>query len=162
MHSFLHLTSFKIYNIFLLFIFSIVVNNNLPSLFSTLFYCIFYLFIIYLGIYYYRKSLFFIYFVYGLLLDILLLNEIGPHLLVLIITLFFFNFSLKLLYNLSSMKVYLLIILLQIFMMFLQMIISSLFYNINFNFLHFAQIIILTLFVSYPIFLFFSKLDKIK
>ena len=162
MLSFLHLNSFKIFNVFLLFIFSVVVNNNLPSLLSTSFYCIFYLFIIYLGIFHYRRSLFLIYFVYGLLLDILLLNEIGPHLLVFIFTLFFLNFSFKYLYNLSSIKVYLFIIFLQILMIFIQIIISYLIFNINFNTIYFLEIIFLTLALSYPIFLFFSKLDQFK
>ena len=162
MHPFLHLTSFKIYNVFLLFVFSVVVNNNLPSLFSTAFYCIFYLFIIYLGIYYYRKALFLLYFIYGLLLDILLLNEIGPHLFTFIIILFLLNFFVKFLYNLSSIKVYFLIIVLQILMIFFQMIISTLIFNINFNSIYFAQIVILTILLSYPSFLFFSRLDQFK
>ena len=160
MLSLLHLNSFKIYNVFLLFIFSVVVNNNLPSLLSTSFYCIFYLFIIYLGIYHYRKLLFFIYFIYGLLLDILLLNEIGPHLLVFIFTLFFLYFSSRYLYNLSSIKVYLFIIFLQILMIFLQMMIGYLLFDINFSSMFFLEIILLTLLLSYPIFIFFSKLDQ--
>ena len=160
MLSIINLNSFKIFNIFLLFIFSIVVNNNLPALLSTSFYCIFYLFIIYLGIYHNRKSLFLIYFIYGLLLDILLLNEIGPHLVVFILTLFVLNFSLKFLYNLSSMKVYLFIIFLQILMIFIQLIINLLLFEIDFNYKYLFEIILLTLALSYPIFLFFSRLDK--
>ena len=156
----MHLNSFKIFNVFLIFIFSVVVNNNLPSLLSTSFYCIFYLFIIYLGIYYHKKSLFLIYFIYGLLLDILLLNEIGPHLLVFICTLFFLNYFLRFLYNLSSTKVYLFIIFLQILMIFIQMMISYLLFDIFFNFMYFIEIILLVLVLSYPIFLFFSKLDQ--
>ena len=155
MHSFLHLTSFKIYNIFLFFIFSVIVSSNIPLVFSTIFYCIFYLIIIYLGFYYYKKSLFLIYFIYGLLLDILMLNEIGPHLLVFTITLFFLNFSLKFLINLSSLKIYSLIIIIQILMIFLQMVISLLFFDIDFKFIYFLQIIIFTLLLSYPVFLFF-------
>ena len=160
MLSSLHLNSFKIYNIFLIFIFSIIISNNLPILLSTSFYCIFYLFIIYLGIYHYQKSLFFIFFIYGLLLDILLLNEIGPHLLVFSFILLFFKFSLKFLYNLSSIKVYFFIIILQILMIFMQMILSYLFFSINIDFMSFFEIVILTLVLSYPIFLFFSKIDK--
>lgn len=160
MLPYLHLTSYKIFNIFLLFIFSIIINNNLPSLFLNSFYCIFYLFIIYLGIFHYRKSLYLIYFIYGILLDIFLLNEIGPHLLVFIFTLLFLNFSLKYLFNLSSIKVYFFIIFLQILMIFIQMVISYFSFNIIFNLNHFIEIIFLTLFLSFPIFLFFSKIDK--
>ena len=156
----MHLNSFRIFNVFLIFIFSVVVNNNLPSLLSTSFYCIFYLFIIYLGIYYYKNSLFLIYFIYGLLLDILLLNEIGPHLLVFICTLFFLKYILRFLYNLSSIKVYLFIIFLQILMIFTQMMISYLLFDIFFNYINLIEIILLVLVLSYPIFLFFSKLDQ--
>ena len=162
MLSYLHLTSFKVFNIFLLFVFSVVVNNNLPLILSTTFYCIFYLFIIYLGIFYLRKSLFLIFFIYGLLLDIFLLNEIGPHLLIFIITLFLLNFFSRFLYSLSSMKVYLFIIFLLIMMIFFQMLFSFIFINISLNFMHLFQILIITVVVSYPIFLFFDKLDKFR
>ena len=160
MPSFLHLNSFKIFNIFLFFLFSVIINNNLPHLFSIIFYCIFYFFIIYLGIFYYRKSLFLIYFIYGLLLDILLLNEIGPHLLVFMFILLLLSFSLKFLYNLSSIKIYFLIILLQIIMIFVQMNLSYLLFNIDLDFVYFFKMILMSLILSYPIFLFFSKLDR--
>ena len=162
MLSKLHLNSFKIYNLFILFIFSVVVNNNLPSLMSTAFYCIFYLFIIYVAIYHYKNLLFFIYFFYGLMLDILLLNEIGPHLLVFILFLFLLNFSLKFLYNLSSTKIYFFIISIQTIMILMLMSISYLFFSIDFNVLYMIQIILLTLVLSYPLFIFFSKIDKYK
>ena len=82
MRSFLHLTSFQVYNVILLVIFAIVVNpiNDLLILYYSL-YCVFHFLIIYLGIYHYRKSLYFIFFLYGLGLDLLWINEIGPHLL---------------------------------------------------------------------------------
>ena len=161
MPSFLHLNSFKIYNILLFFVFSIIVNNNLPNLLSTSFYCIFYLFIIYLGIFQNRISLYFIYFIYAIMLDILLLNEIGPHLIIFFLILVILNISFKYLYNLSSLKVYFLIILIQIFMISAQMVISYLFYNIHFNYNNFFEIIILSIILSYPILIIFSKLDKI-
>ena len=77
-----------------------------------------------------------------------------------ILTLFVLNFSLKFLYNLSSMKVYLFIIFLQILMIFIQMIINLLLFEIDFNYKYLFEIILLTLALSYPIFLFFSRLDK--
>ena len=162
MLSFLNLDSFKIFNIFLFFIFSVVINNYLPLLLSTSFYCIFYLFIVYMGFYHYRKILYLIFFVYGLFLDIFLINEIGPHLLVFIFTLFIINFLLKYLSSLSSIQIFLFMIFLQILMLFMQMFISYLFFSINFNFTHFIQIIFIISLLSYPIFLFFIKLDKFK
>ena len=162
MLSSLHLNPFKIYNIFLFVIFSVVVNNNLPSLFSICFYSFFYLILIYLGIFYYKKYLLIVYFIYGLLLDILLLNEIGPHLLVFALTFLLLTFSIKHFYNLSGIKIYLFIIFLQIFMIFLQMTIGYYLFNINFNFTYFIQMIFITLILSYPIFLLFFKIDRIK
>ena len=156
----LRLNSFKIYNIFILFIFSVVVNNKLPLLISSSFYCIFYLFIIYFAIFHYSKLLFFIYFIYGLLLDIFLLNEIGPHLLVLLSFLFFLNYFLKFLYNQSSNKIYLFIISIQIIMIFTLMLISYLFFDISFNFMNYFQMVLQTLILSYPVFLFFGKIDQ--
>ena len=138
MPLFLHLTSFKIYNIFLIFIFSIIVSNNLPPFLSTSFYCIFYFLIVYLSIFFFRKYLFFLYFIYGLLLDIFLLNEIGPHLLIFILSLIFLNFLFKFLSNLASIKVYFFMIFFQILMIFMQMIISYLLFDINFNFKNFV------------------------
>ena len=95
-------------------------------------------------------------------LDFFLLNEIGPHLIVFILFLFFLNVSLKFLYNLSSIKLYFFILFLQILMIFMQMIISLSLFNIGFNVMYFNEIIFLSIILSYPIFLFFSKLDVFK
>jgi len=163
MHSFLRLNSFKIYNILLIIVFSIIVNDNHSfPLIYTAFYCIFHFLIIYLGVYYYRKQLYFIYFLYGLGLDIFWLNEIGPHLIVFMSMLVFFNLSTKYFYNLSSFKIYVVLIIIQLTMISFEVFVSFFLLNFSFNLNYFIQIYLSTLLLSFPIFLFFSKIDKYK
>ena len=163
MPSFLHLNSFYVYNLLLIFIFSIIVNDNqsLSFLYSG-FYCIFSYLIIYLGIYYYNKFLYIIYFFYGLGLDILWLNEIGPHLLVFLLFLVFCKFIVKYLYNLSSFKIYIVLLILQLSMINFEILISYILFNFEYNLNYIFQLFITSLLLSVPIFIIFSKIDKIK
>ena len=161
MPKFLRLNSFKIYNILLFLVFSIITNtyNSIPLLYFS-FYCIFHIIFIYLVIYYYTNILYFIFFIYGLFLDIYLINEIGPHLLIIIFTLLFVNLSSKYLYSLSSFKVYIYIIILIIIMFSLEIFLSYLLFNNAFNVGLLLKLILLSLIISFPIFLIFSKIDK--
>ena len=163
MRSFLHLNSFYIYNFLLIIVFSIIVNDKHSfALIYSAFYCIFHFLIIYLGVYYYRKQLYFIYFLYGLGLDIFWLNEIGPHLIVFMSMLVFFNLSTKYFYNLSSFKIYVVLIIIQLTMISFEVFVSFFLLNFSFNLNYFIQIYLSTLLLSFPIFLFFSKIDKYK
>ena len=162
MQSILRLDSFKIYNIILLVSFSIIINsNNYSSLIHSIFYCILHFTLIYLCIYYYRKLLYPIFIIYGLFLDILLLNEIGPHLLVFILILSLLNLFSKYFYNLTSIKIYFFIIIIQLLFIFLEILLSFIFYNFNLDISYLIQLIIFTLIMSFPVFLFFSKIDQI-
>ena len=163
MRSLLHLNSFQVYNLLLIVFFSIIVNdNNSFSLIYSSFYCTFHFFLIYLGLYYYRKLLYLIYFLYGLGLDLLWLNEIGPHLLVFMFILVFFNLTSKHLYNLNSFKIYIVLLILQLFMISIEIFFSYLLFGFNFDLTYLFQIIILSLILSFPIFLIFSKIDQLK
>ena len=163
MRSILHLNSFKIYNIFLLFLFSIIINSQtLPLSISKIFYCLFFFILVYLGIYYFRNSLYLIYFLYGLFLDIFLLNSMGPHILVFIIYLFFISFCSKYLYNLSSIKIYLIILTLVLLMLFFQIFLTYLILDMNIFFINFFEVLIISIIFSFPVFLFFFKIDKFK
>jgi hypothetical protein len=163
MRSILHLNAFYIFNLLLIFIFSIIVNsNNSFSLVYTSLFCIFHFIIIYLGIYYYRKSLYLILFLYGLGLDILWLNEIGPHLIVFMFMLVFFNLTIKYWYNLNSYMIYSIILILQFIIITLEIIFSYMFFQHNISLEHFLQIFFISLIVSFPTFLFFSYIDKFK
>ena len=163
MRFILHLNAYYIYNLLLIFIFSIIVNsNNSFSLVYTSLYCIFHLLIIYLGIYYYRRSLYFILFLYGLGLDVLWLNEIGSHLIVFMFMLFFFHFSTKYWYNLNSYKIYIIILILQFIIISLEIMFSYLLFQYSISLNHFLQILFLSVALSFPTFLFFSYIDKFK
>ena len=163
MPSFLHLKSFYVYNLLLIFIFSIIVNDNqsLSFLYSG-FYCVFNYLIVYLGIYYYNKILYIIYFFYGLGLDIFWLNEIGPHLLVFLSFLAFSKFIVKYLHNLSYFKIYIVLLILQLSMINFEMLISYILFNFEFNSNYIFQLFITSFLLSVPIFIIFSKIDKIK
>lgn len=162
MLSYLHLNSFKLYNLLLIIIFSLLVNsNNGLDFINICLYSIYHFLIIYLGIYYYKKILFLIFFIYGLLTDIFLLNEIGPHLIIFLIFLLFISFVKKFLENLSSFKIYILILILHIIIISLENLISYIIFDYNIQLSYFVEIIIISLILSFPIFIFFSKIDRI-
>ena len=118
--------------------------------------------LIYLGLYYYRKLLYLIYFLYGLVLDILWLNEIGPHLIVFMFALLVLNISAKYLYNFSSFIIYIILLILQLFMMSIEMLLAYLLFGFNFDIIYLLNITILSLILSFPIFLIFFKIDQLK
>ena len=92
----MHLKSFIVYNLILLIIFSIITNSNHNfSIIYTSLYCAFHFLLIYLTIYHNKKILYLIYFFYGLFLDIIWLNEIGPHLITFMLMIGLLNLSLK-------------------------------------------------------------------
>ena len=163
MRSFLHLTSFQVYNIILLVIFAIVVNpiNDLLILYYAL-YCIFHFLLIYLGIYHYRKSLYIIFFLYGLGLDLLWINEIGPHLLTFLLLLLILQFFKKYIINFNYFRIYFFLILLQILMIFIELFLSFILFSYPINLFFMIKVLILSLVLSYPLFIIFSKIDLIK
>jgi cell shape-determining protein MreD len=161
MHLSKYFNSFIIYNIFLIIFFSLTVNG-LPifPIVNKIFYSIFHFLIIYLGIYYYRKKLYLIYFLYGLGFDLIWINEIGPHLIVFMLALMIFYLTFKYLNNLRKMNIYLMLLITQITMILFEMIISQLMFGFSFNLNYFLEIAFLSIIFSYPVFIIFSKIDK--
>ena len=102
-----------------------------------------------------------LYLLYGLLLDIFLLNQIGPHLTVFIILLLMISVIKNYLYNLSSIKVFYFIFSLIFVIYFFEMIIADLFFNYNFNFSNYFTVSITSSIILLPTTFLFSKLDKI-
>ena len=156
-----YFNSFIIYNILLIIFFSLTVNG-LPifPIVNKIFYSIFHFLIIYLGIYYYRKKLYLIYFLYGLGFDLFWINEIGPHLIVFMLALMIFYLTFKYLNNLRKMNIYLMLLITQITMILFEMIISQLMFGFSFNLNYFLEIAFLSIIFSYPVFIIFSKIDK--
>ena len=161
MHLSKYFNSFIIYNILLIIFFSLTVNG-LPifPIVNKIFYSIFHFLIIYLGIYYYRKKLYLIYFLYGLGFDLIWIHEIGPHLIVFMLALMIFYLTFKYLNNLRKMNIYLMLLITQITMILFEMIISQLMFGFSFNLNYFLEIAFLSIIFSYPVFIIFSKIDK--
>ncbi len=158
-----YLSSFIVYNFFLIIFFSLSVTSISSFLFvNSLFYVLLHYLLIYLGLYYYRQSLYIIYFLCGLGIDLLLINQIGPHLVVFMLLLIFFNMTQKFFKKLNSLKISIIIFLTQIVIIFSEMLITHFLFNYNFNILYFFQLILISLFSSYPILLLFSKVDNLK
>ena len=103
-----------------------------------------------------------VFFLYGLGLDLLWLNEIGPHLIMFLLYLFIVDSSHKYLYALSSIKIYVLIIIFQFLLIFCEIIISKILFDINQNLENLIKFVFYILILSYPSFFIFSKIDKIK
>ena len=162
MHLFLHLKNFHIYHLILFFIFCIIVNSNYSLYyFNYSLYCIFHFLLLYLSLYNYRKILYIIYFFYGLGMDIFWLNEIGPHLFTFMLILAVVNKSRKYLTNLSAFKIYIFILFLQLLMILVEKFISYILFSNPFDSMFFLKISIISIILSYPIFILFSKIDKI-
>ena len=157
-----YLVPFTYYNLILLLLFSLSAELIESFLFiNSVAYVSFHYVIIYLGLYYYRKILYIIYFLYGLGMDLLLINQIGIHLPVFMILLFFFKQTKKYLQNLNSKKIYLAILLIQIIIIFLEMIITSWFFGYTFDLYIYFKYILISLLISYPIFFIFIRIDKL-
>ena len=162
MQSFLHPKPFYILNLILFVIFCITVNpNNSFSIIYNSFYCIFHFLLIYLSIYHFNKILYLIYFAYGLILDILWFNEIGPHLLGFILMIAIVQISLKFLYNLNSLKIYFFLIVLQLLIIFSEMFLSYILFNYKLDTILVMETIIISITLSIPVFIIFSKIDEV-
>ena len=154
---------FVYYNIILLILFSLTVNYiESFSIINSISYSCLHLVIIYLSLYYFRKILYLVFFIIGLGTDLLLINQIGPHIFIFVFILFFFDRLKKYFIHLNSLKVYSFILIIHAFMVFFEMITSNLLFNYSFNTTAFVQLIFISLIFSFPIFLLFSKIDKIK
>jgi len=92
-------------NYYLIILFSLSVGSvESFSIINSISYIFLHFVIIYLGLYYYRRTLYSIYFLYGLGIDILLINQIGPHLFIFMTLLFFFYLTKKIFYSFKFSK----------------------------------------------------------
>ena len=117
-------------NIILIISFSISVNSFIlfPNI-NNAFYVLFHLTFIYLIFYHYHYYLYFLALIYGILFDILLLNNIGVHLITFISILLLFILLRKYLIKLSSYQIiFIYFITLIIFLLFEQLL-ANLLYN---------------------------------
>ena len=158
-----YLGSFTYYNLILFLLFSLSVSSiESFSIINSISYIFFHFVIIYLGLYYYRRVLYTIYFFYGLGIDVLLINQIGPHLFIFMALLLFLYSTKKYLNYLSSQKMYLLILFIQLLTILSEMLITNWLFNYDFDLDKYLIIFIISILSSYPIFFIFSKIDNLQ
>ena len=148
-------------NIILIISFSISVNSFIlfPNI-NNAFYVLFHLTLIYLIFYHYHYYLYFVALIYGILFDILLLNNIGVHLISFISILFSFILLRKYLIRLSSYQIiFIYFITLIIFLLFEQLL-ANLLYNYIINMNSFFNFVLISLIIFIPTVFLFTKLDK--
>ena len=148
-------------NIILIISFSISVNSFIlfPNI-NNAFYVLFHLTLIYLIFYHYHYYLYFVALIYGILFDILLLNNIGVHLISFISILFSFILLRKYLIRLSSYQIiFIYFITLIIFLLFEQLL-ANLLYNYKINMNSFFNFVLISLIIFIPTVFLFTKLDK--
>ena len=149
------------YHLFLFFTFSISMNNSFSMLYVNIFfYVLFHILIIYLAFYYFHYFLYFVYLFYGIFIDYLLLNQIGPHLIVFIFLIFFVSQFQKILINVRSNRILFLIIGTMYLMFLTEMILTELIANYNFDYMRLIQLFIIGTLIIYPIMILFSKIEK--
>ncbi len=158
-----HLKPINIYFILLIFSLAITVNAYPKFMFlNTIFYVFIHFIIIYIGIYYNNIYLYFVYFFSGIFLDIFLLNEIGPHAIVFMLLVFFFDKSQKILSTFNPFKI-IIVIFLSIFLsIFSEQIVSQILFNYKFSLFYYLKIILLSFILLFPTFYFFQKIDNFK
>ena len=150
------------YHLILFLSFSISLNNVIEFEYVNLFfYVLAHLLIIYLCFYYFHFFLYFVFFLYGIFFDIFLLNDIGPHLLVFIFLLVIISFLKKFLFNLSSIKIFFVIIVLMFLIFLFEMIFADIILNYNFDYYKYIQLCIIGAIIISPVFLLFSKIDRL-
>ena len=152
-----------IYHLILFFSFSVSLNNLIEfEYFNLFFYVLAHLSIIYLCLYHFHFTLYFILFLYGIFFDIFLLNDIGPHLLVFIFFLVVISFLKKFLFNFSSIKIFYFIIVIMFLIFLFEMIFADIILNYNFYYYKYIQLCIIGVIIISPVVFLFSKIDKFK
>ena len=116
--------------------------------------------LVYIGIYHFKFILYFVYFVTGIIFNLFLLNEIGPHLLIFMILIFILSQLKKFLILFTSLKIFILILIIIFISFSLEKFLSLIFYNFSFDLNDFLKFIISSILFSYPIFYFFNKIDR--
>ena len=148
-------------NIILIISFSISVNSFIliPNI-NNSFYVLFHLTLIYLIFYHYHYYLYLVVLIYGILFDILLLNNIGAHLITFLFLLIFFALLKKYLTRLSSLQIILIYFFTLIFLLIIEQIFAYLIHNYKFNISSIFNFFLISLIIFIPTLFLFSKLDK--
>ena len=148
-------------NIILIFSFSISVNSFIlfPNI-NNAFYVLFHLTLIYLIFYHYHYYLYFIAMIYGILFDILLLNNIGAHLISFLSLLILFILLKKYLIRLSSYQIIFIYFITLIILLLIEQLLANLIHNYKFNMTSIINFFLISVIIFIPTLFLFSKLDK--
>ena len=148
-------------NIILIFSFSISVNSFIlfPNI-NNAFYVLFHLTLIYLIFYHYHYYLYFIAMIYGILFDILLLNNIGAHLISFLSLLILFILLKKYLIRLSSYQIIFIYFITLIILLLIEQLLANLIHNYKFNMSSIINFFLISVIIFIPTLFLFSKLDK--
>ena len=154
-------TSSSKLNIILIISFSISVNSFIlfPNV-NNAFYILFHLTLIYLIFYHYHYYLYFVALIYGILFDILLLNNIGAHLITFLSLLILFILLRKYLVRLSSYQIIFVYFITLIILLLIEQFLANLIHNYKFNMSSFFNFFLISLIIFIPTVFLFTKLEK--
>ena len=151
-----------IYHIILFFSFSLTVNYFVElKIVNFIAYALFHLTLIYFIFYFFHFTLYFIFFLYGVLFDIYLINNMGPHIISFLIFLTSFQFLKKFLLNFSSFKISYIIIIIVFIMFVIESLISRILYNYPINYNDLGILFLISVLIFLPSLYMFSKIDKL-
>ena len=153
-------SSFKL-NIILIISFSISVNSFIlfPNI-NNVFYILFHLTFIYIIFYHYHYYLYVVALVYGILFDIILLNNIGAHLITFLFLLIFFVLLKKYLIKLSSYQIIFIYFITLIVLLLIEQFLANLINDYKFNVFLIFNFFLISLIIFIPTIFLFNKLDK--
>ncbi len=148
-------------NIILIISFSISVNSFIlfPNI-NNAFYVLFHLTFIYLIFYHYHYYLYVVALVYGILFDVLLLNNIGSHLITFLSLLILFVLLKKYLIRLSSYQIIFIYFITLIVLLLFEQFLANLINDYKFNVFLFLNFFLISLIIFIPTVFLFNKLDK--
>ncbi len=149
------------FNIILIISFSISVNSFIlfPNI-NNAFYILFHLTFIYLIFYYYHYYLYVVALGFGILFDILLLNNIGVHVITFLFLLTLFVLLKKYLIRFSSFQIIFIYFLTLILLLLFEQFLVNIIHNYKFNILSFLNFFLIALIIFIPSLFLFTKLDK--
>jgi len=156
-----HLDAYKIY-IILLVISSSILFRGFPEfpMINFITYLFIHILLIYMGIYHFKITMYFVYFIAGIIFDIFLLNEIGPHVFTFMILILVLKKLQRFIIILSSKKTFILIIIILLLSLICEMFLSLILFNFSFDMFYLLKSTLTSLLISYPVFYIFNKIDR--
>ena len=153
--------TYFIFNIILLFSFSISVNSLLHiQIVNIIFYILFHLTFIYFLFYYYHYTHYVLGFIYGILFDIMLLNSIGSHLISFMLIISIYISFKKYLLLLSSNQISLIIFITLNIILYTEILLSYFLNNILFTIPDLLNYFVISIIIFIPIVTVLNKLNK--